>query len=219
MALLLSACTGDLSALDAAGPNARNVANLWWIMVAGSTAIFLLVGAILCMSFTQRGRHWLSARWLIMGGGLVLPTTVIAALVATSFALGEKLLVHPEQAPVRIEATARQWQWEFRYPGSETALSLNELHIPAGRPVDITVTSGDVIHSFWIPRLGGKIDAIPGHTNTIRLMAEKPGHYGGICAEFCGEGHAVMRFAVEAHEPQRFAEIIENLNASGARQQ
>ncbi|WP_312798242.1 cytochrome c oxidase subunit II [Tianweitania sp.] len=216
MALMLGACTGDLSALDAAGPNARNVANLWWIMVAGSAVIFVLVAAILCLSFTQRGRHWLSARWLIVGGGLVMPTAVIAALVATSFALGERLFVHAEQAPLRIEATARQWQWEFRYPGSERALSLNELHIPAGRPVDFTVTSGDVIHSFWIPRLGGKIDAIPGHTNTIRLMAEKPGHYGGICAEFCGEGHAVMRFSVEAHEPQRFTEIVEQLSASGA---
>ena len=187
-------------------------------MVAGSAVIFLFVGAILCLAFTERGRRWLSTRWLIIGGGLVLPTTVIAALVATSFALGERLFVHPGQAPVRIEATARQWQWEFRYPGSETALSLNELHIPAGRPVDFTVTSGDVIHSFWIPRLGGKIDAIPGHINTIRLLAERPGHFGGICAEFCGEGHAVMRFAVEAHEPQRFTQIVEQLNASRAGQ-
>jgi cytochrome c oxidase subunit 2 len=84
--------------------------------------------------------------------------------------------------------------------------------------VDFAVTSGDVIHSFWIPRLGGKIDAIPGHINTIRLMAERPGQYGGVCAEFCGEGHSAMRFSVEAHGATGFEDVLQQLSAARAGQ-
>jgi len=80
----------------------------------------------------------------------------------------------------------------------------NELHIPANTPVDIYVTSSDVIHSFWVPRLAGKIDAIPGHTSVLRLEADEPGDYRGQCAEFCGRGHAHMQFRVSAHSKTDF---------------
>ena len=82
------------------------------------------------------------------------------------------------------------------------------VHIPAGREIEFVVTSTDVIHSFWIPRLGGKIDAIPGHFNTISLSADRPGRYGGVCAEFCGEGHGIMQFEVEAHPSQDYDAIL-----------
>ncbi|WP_250157130.1 cytochrome c oxidase subunit II [Tianweitania aestuarii] len=217
--MLLAGCGGDLSALDPAGPNAHNVATLWWIMLWGSTAIFLFVSLILCLALTQRGQRLLSPRWLLIGGGLAFPSVVLVALVAVSLALGERLLVYANEAPLRIEAVARQWQWEFRYGDDTNIATLDKLHIPAGRPVDFAVTSDDVIHSFWIPRLGGKMDAIPGHTNTIRLMADKPGTYGGVCAEFCGEGHAIMRFSVQAHEPNEFNDVMQQLSASRAERQ
>jgi cytochrome c oxidase subunit 2 len=102
---------------------------------------------------------------------------------------------------MRIEVQARMWAWEFVYPeGPSTTPTTDVLHLPVGRHVDLVVTSVDVIHSFWIPRLGGKIDAIPGRMTVIRLQADRPGTYHGICAEFCGTGHTNMLFTVEARE-------------------
>ena len=117
-----------------------------------------------------------------------------------AFVLGERLVARPGSAePLRLEAEGRQWQWTFRYPEAGGLVTVDTLHIPAGREIAFTVTSADVIHSFWVPRLGGKIDAVPGHRNTIRLRADRPGRYGGACAEFCGIGHTAMRFTVVAH--------------------
>jgi cytochrome c oxidase subunit 2 len=107
-----------------------------------------------------------------------------------------------------IEVTGHQWWWEVRYP--DTGITLrNELHIPVGQPVDIHLTTADVIHAFWVPRLGGKLDAIPGRTNVLRLQADRPGSYRGQCAEFCGMNHAHMQFTVEAHPPEAFDQWLE----------
>ena len=100
-------------------------------------------------------------------------------------------------APLRVDVTARQWAWGLHYPGSGVRLT-NELRVPVGRPVDIHVRSDDVIHSFWVPRLGGKIDAIPGRTNVVRLQADQAGTFRGQCAEFCGLNHAHMVMSVIA---------------------
>ena len=180
-------------------------------MLAGSLVLFLLVALLLLASY----RHpRLIARvtpgrfvfWL----GLVMPAIVLTALVTTALALGERLLPRPNgPEPMRIEARAEQWRWVFSYPDMAGATSTPDvLHLPAGEPVDIIVTSADVVHAFWIPRLGGKIDAIPGHTNIIRLMADRPGSYHGVCAEFCGTGHTIMRFMAEAHPPEDLATIL-----------
>ena len=80
----------------------------------------------------------------------------------------------------------------------------DEIHIPVDTPIDIHVTSADVIHGFWVPRLGGKIDAIPGHTNIVRLQADEVGEFGGQCAEYCGLSHAKMHFKVIAHSAEKF---------------
>ena len=80
--------------------------------------------------------------------------------------------------------------------------------LPAGMPVDLVITSGDVIHSFWIPRLAGKMDAIPGRVNVLRVQADTPGPYAGECAEFCGTGHAGMRFEVVVHPAADFAAVL-----------
>ena len=179
---------------------------LWWIMLAGSAVIFMLVSSVLALAWTRPALiRAAGAKNLIMWGGIVMPAVVLAALVASAFALGERLLATPrEPAPMRIEVVVRQWSWSFRYPdgGGET---IDRLHIPAEQDIDFAVTSEDVIHSFWIPRLGGKIDAIPGHENVVRLRADRPGVYGGICAEYCGSDHATMRFTVEAHAEDVYA--------------
>ena len=120
------------------------------------------------------------------------------------------------QSPLQIEAVSHQWWWEFRYPNADGVVTSDVLHIPAGREIVFRVTSVDVIHSFWIPRLGGKIDAIPGHQNTIILKADAPGTYGGVCAEFCGSGHSQMRFRVVAHAEDTYDEQLANVVNEGA---
>lgn len=209
--LFLAGCSGPLSALEPEGPSARGAATLWWVMFYGSAAIFVAVSAVLAMAlFRPAPLRRLGPEGMIRWGGIFFPLSNLVLLVIAAFVLGERLLATPrDPAPLRIEAVARQWQWKFRYPDGET--SFDRLHMPAGRDVDFAVTSEDVIHSFWIPRLGGKIDAIPGHENVVRLRADRPGTFGGVCAEFCGPGHTVMTFTVEAHEEEDFVASVGEL--------
>ena len=200
-----------MSALDPAGPAAANIATLWWVMFWGSVALFALVLGLLAISLVRprlvaavKPMHW------IIGGGLIMPVPILLGLLFAALILGERLLPLPgAEAPMRIEARASQWQWRFAYPEIAGAGETETLHMPAGQPVDIVVTAEDVIHSFWIPRLGGKIDAIPGRANVIRLEADKPGTYRGICAEYCGTGHETMHFVVEAHAEADFVATVE----------
>lgn len=203
----LPACSGPLSALDPAGPAASGLALVWWVMFAASMAILAAVLAILTASFLNRGalRRVPERAWL-WGGGIVFPVTVLAALLIWALPSGQAMLAGRGEALV-VEAEAYQWGWTFHYPGgapqqAEAASEAPTLFIPAGRPVDVVVRSRDVIHAFWIPRLAGKIDAIPGQTNVIRIEADTPGVYRGRCAEFCGIGHAGMNFTVIAYEEE-----------------
>lgn len=208
-------CSGPLSTLDPAGPAAATIAGLWWAMLVGATALLGLVMALLLWTFLRpgAGRRTSANLWLA-GGGLVLPALVLTPLLVGGLWAGERLLAHPGTVGVlRIELTARQWQWDFVYPDAVDgpAASTNVLHIPAGRTVDVHVTSADVIHSFWVPRLAGKIDAIPGHVNVVRLSADQAGVFRGVCAEFCGTAHAHMAFTVEAHPQDEYAERLRRL--------
>ncbi len=163
-------------------------------------------------------------------GGLIFPGVVLTALLIWGIGAGHALLPLAIGKPVfTVEVTARQWQWDVAYPslgpapeqvgqtGADTsarkmrAATPNRIDIPAGKPVDIRVRSADVIHSFWVPRLGGKIDAIPGRTNVLRLTADAPGVYRGVCAEFCGTGHKSMALEVHAHDEATFARLMEDL--------
>ena len=213
----LAACGGDASALDPAGPAARSIAELWWAMLAGATLLFLLVMGLFALTMLKPGlgSNVSTGTWIV-AGGLVMPIPVLAVLVNYALFQGERLIHMPgaEGEPLRIEAHARRWQWEFRYPDMPGAApTIDVLHIPVGQPVEIVATSEDVIHSFWVPRLGGKIDAIPGHATTLRLIADIEGTFGGLCSEFCGLGHPGMRFRVEAHPPAAFRAA---LGAEGA---
>ena len=209
----LSGCTsGPLSALDPGGPVSTSVARVWWVMFSGAMLVLvamLLIG-VLAMVASPRTRARVSTRqWLIIGG-LAVPGVVIASLLIYGLTAGPRMLPVPSTAAMRVEIEARQWAWEARYPerqwtGSRGAdMTQTIIHIPAGEPVDFHITSRDVIHSFWIPRLGGKMDAIPGRTNVMRLQADAPGIYRGVCAEFCGVGHALMPFEVHAHDASEF---------------
>lgn len=127
-------------------------------------------------------------------------------MVAVSLIAGEHLL--PSDTVPRIEAEAQQWHWTFRYPDHGGAQTAGILHLPSGQAVDIVITSRDVIHSFWVPRLAGKMDAVPGRVNVLRLIAGAPGPLEGICAEFCGLDHTTMRFDVQVHDPDDLATAL-----------
>jgi cytochrome c oxidase subunit 2 len=200
--LALAACTGPFSTLEPAGPAAARIAELWWVMLAGATALFLLVMLLLGVAFLrpEAGRNAPDWLWLV-GGGLALPGIVLLPLMVYGLVRGEMLFAAGNDGVLEANALARQWEWVFTYPRPDGSpvRSVNTLHIPAGRPVQLTITSTDVVHSFWVPRLAGKLDAIPGHLNVLQIVADKPGVYRGRCAEFCGLAHTEMQISVHAH--------------------
>ncbi|WP_333829285.1 cytochrome c oxidase subunit II [Pararhodobacter sp.] len=198
--MLLAGCDGPLSALNPAGPVAQDVAWLWWAMLAGAGLITLMVGVLVALGF-GRPRDIPERRWTI-ALGLWFSVAVLGAVLAAALWVGERILPRDDGA-VQVQAHAFQWGWRFTQPGAdgEPVETIDILYIPAGQPVDVLVTSEDVIHAFWVPRLAGKIDAIPGRTNRLRLLADTPGSHDGLCAEFCGLGHSVMRFQLIAYPP------------------
>jgi cytochrome c oxidase subunit II len=207
----LGGCGGPLSALDPAGPGAQVAAWLWWGMFWYFGLVLVAVVGLWIHAVRRdpeqvdgaKARRTAS-RWIV-GGGLVLPTVSITVILIVGIPLGQRMLPLPPAVgeAVRIDITAHQWWWEVSYPGTGIVLH-NEVRIPAGVPVDLYLTSNDVIHSFWVPRLGGKMDMLPGRTNVLRLEADRPGTYHGLCSEFCGQGHAHMKFTVEATTPAEY---------------
>ena len=210
----LAGCTGQLSALDPSGPAAAAIARLWWVMLAGSAVLFALVMGLFALAWLRPGfgTSVPPQRWVLLGG-LALPALVLIPLIAYGLVAGERLLPLPGLEPPRIEVQAERWRWRFHYPDHGGAASEGVLHLPAGMPVDLVVTSRDVIHSLWIPRLAGKIDVIPGRINTLRLQADTPGRYQGQCAEFCGLEHTSMRFEVIVHPAADFAAALASTEA------
>jgi cytochrome c oxidase subunit 2 len=185
-------------------------------MLCGATVLFVLVMALfaLVIWYPGWGARMSPSRWIVLGG-LCLPAVVLTPLVAYALIAGERLSARYTALPLRIEAEARQWNWTFRYPDYGGIKTEGVLHLPAGVPVDVVVTSLDVIHAFWIPRLAGKIDAVPGHANLLRIQADAPGRYQGLCNEFCGIGHSGMRFDVIVHPAAEFSTAIAKPDAAG----
>ncbi|MGL4413010.1 cytochrome c oxidase subunit II [Roseinatronobacter monicus] len=195
---LLAACDGPLSTLRPSGPIAADIAFLWWVMLAGAVLITVFVLVLLVLAFGAPRR--VQARAWTHGLGLWFSLVILSAVLGAGLWVGERILPRDDGA-VTVQAHAFQWGWEFTHTDADgqEVQTANLLHIPAGQPVDVLITSEDVIHSFWVPQLAGKMDAIPGRTNRTRIEANAPGAYEGLCAEFCGIGHARMRFSVQAH--------------------
>ena len=200
------------SALHPAGVQAGHIEWLWWIMLWACTAIFIAVVAALYLA-VRRGRSADLSRPSedSMRTGVILATTIslvilfglLVASTVTSRAIGSLT----DTDAVAIQLTGYQWWWHAEYVQPQPSLQIttaNELHIPVGRPVVLTLRSADVIHSFWVPRLHGKIDLIPGRANTIWLRADSAGIFRGQCAEYCGVQHAHMALVVVAEPPDRF---------------
>lgn len=222
-----------MSTLDPAGSGAREAYYLWWGMAVFFGAVLVAVVALwihalrrppaddaaTATSHSDSPRTQQQQNLWIIGGGIVLPLLSIMAVLAFGIPAGKRMAgagIDPDSM-LEIHVTAHQWWWLVRY--ADTGLTLiNELHIPAGTPVKLTLTSADVIHSFWVPRIGQKLDAIPGHVNQLFLQADEAGIYPGVCAEFCGLSHAHMTFELHAHAPADFSAWQQTQQSAGGRE-
>jgi cytochrome c oxidase subunit 2 len=205
---VLSACSGLQSSLAPAGPYADEIARLSWWMFAGASVITAAVLALTAWAVWGRDRRsaWLADHRIIVGGGLILPSIVLLALLVPGLGIGLRQ-AGDGAADLRIRVVGEQWWWRVIYldrEGREIAETANEVRIPAGAMVAFELHTADVIHSFWVPALAGKLDMVPGQTNVLRMKADVPGLYRGQCAEFCGGAHALMAFYVVAQAPEDF---------------
>jgi cytochrome c oxidase subunit 2 len=191
--------------LDPHGPFSNTVSMLAWVLMALMVCIFLLVCAAMWVALygSPALRARLGGERVVRWCGLILPAGVLLLLLAwgTTMVAGMSTIRGDE---LRMRVAGNIYWWRVSYldaAGQELLADANELHIPVGRPVVVDMVSEDVIHSFWVPKLGGKMDMIPGRVNRLKLQADKAGTYGGQCAEFCGGAHSLMGFVVVAHEP------------------
>lgn len=204
----MTGCEGAQSALDPAGRGAERVATLFWWMVAVGLLIWTLVIGLAIYAIRVRpGAHSpRTANRLIIGGGAVLPTLVLSVLLGFGLAeLPDQLAPAPEGS-LRIAVSGEMWWWRVRYepPGGPPVELANEIRLPVGQRTAFLLESADVIHSFWIPALGGKMDMIPGRQTRLTLEPTRTGTFNGVCAEFCGASHALMGFKVMVMEQADF---------------
>jgi len=193
--------------LSEAGSSAARITQLFLWMAAGAAFVWTLVIAIAVLALrASPGRNSVrTGHRLIIGGGVVLPAIVLLLLLAFGLRLLPELAA-PGDA-LRIDVSGEQWWWRVRYqlPDGAAIESANEIRLPAGRRAELSLTSADVIHSFWVPALAGKMDMIPGRTTRLALEPARTGMFRGVCAEFCGASHALMAFEVVVMEPEAFA--------------
>lgn len=208
IALAATACDGVQSALTPAGRGAEQIAELFWWMVGGAAAVWLIVVGLAVYAIAVRPREHSerSSRILIIGGGVIFPTVVLTILLAYGLSLLPPLLEPAPPNSLRIRVSGEQWWWRVRYepPGLPSFETANLIHLPVGEPVEFLLESPDVIHSFWIPSLGGKMDMIPGRKTRLTLHPTRTGTFRGVCAEFCGDSHSMMNFDVVVQDRPAF---------------
>jgi len=192
--------------LQPATTSAATTLEIASVLGIGAVAIFVgVMGLLVAALLRRRGQPANAALW-VAGGGIAFPIVVLSALLAYSTARGLQLQ-RPSAEAVVIEVSGVQWWWEVRYRDPVTGReirSANEVRFPVGRAVTLGLTSADVIHSFWVPALGGKVDMVPGRVNQLAVEVTQPGVYRGVCAEFCGAQHAKMALHVVAVAPEEF---------------
>ncbi len=201
------------SALAAHGDAASQIAALTWVLFALAGFVFALVAAAtwVAQAGPARLRAMLARRQTIVIAGFVFPVVVLSVLLFTGLRL-TAALTSDAANPLKISVRGEQWWWRVSYgsPDGGRFESANEIRIPVGRAVQFELTTADVIHSFWIPSLAGKMDMIPGRVTSLRLSADRPGIYRGICAEYCGGPHAWMALSVIAVPQAEFDDWLRN---------
>ena len=229
--LAVSACSAPQTTIEPRSDLAANIHSIYVIVFWLGLAVFVAILALtLVIGFRYREREGrapsrvhgntrLEVLWT-----LVPVVLVVAILVPTWQVVAESSRPAPDDS-LHIDVVGRQWWFEFRYDldgdgSSDDLVTANELHVPAGRAVSLSLYSGDVIHSFWVPQLAGKVDMVPGHENDLWFTpdadAARAEPYLGQCAEFCGTAHADMRFRVFVDTPEDFAGWVERETGDGA---
>jgi cytochrome c oxidase subunit 2 len=219
---------GPQDAFDPAGAQAARIEHLGWFLLVTGVVVYAVVMAIAAAAVvrSRRARRLRGAAPEAGGGphlepdptsqrrlgravavGVGLTAIVLVGVTVFSYTTGRAIARRPDVDMVTIKVTGHQWWWgvEYQTPVSSRSLrTANEIHVPVGRPVQVQLTSADVIHSFWAPSLNGKRDAIPGQTSTQWFVVDEPGTWRGQCAEFCGYQHAHMAFTVVAEPAEQF---------------
>jgi cytochrome c oxidase subunit 2 len=196
--------------LDPQGPAAETMADLYRLMLVLGSATFVVFAVALVIALSRRPREDSAEatqrrldRWIV-GGGVALPLVVLVLVFSATLHAMRVTPHEPGDDALIVEITGFQWRYEVSYP-DEGVRGLDELHLPVGREVALHLTSEDVIHSFWVPELGGKLDMLPDGTNVLVLRADEAGEWSARCAEFCGERHASMQLRVVAQSSEDFA--------------
>ena len=214
--LFATACALPQSTLHPAGRASGILAQLGWIVYILLGAISIIMWILLAWACVRKkgsldshepwheggGQPW------ILIGGFAIPFVVLCSLFVLAMERMSQFPVHDHhEVNPEIQIIGHQWWWEVHYLSggpSEEFVTANEIHIPTGRPIDIVLETHDVIHSFWVPALHGKVDLIPGQPNYIRVEANQIGEFPGQCGEFCGMQHAHMRLLVVAQSPEGY---------------
>jgi cytochrome c oxidase subunit 2 len=224
LAVLGTACADTKqNVLEPEGPVARTLDKLWdpVFFIAG-IFFFLVLGLVLFVAIRYREKDpdavpkQLHGNTALELGWTALPAVIMLGVgiftVSTIFDINER-----PKGPdvVQVTVIGHQWWWEYRYPDHDV-VTANELHIPINRKIDVGLESDDVIHSWWPPKLAGKVDVIPGRTNHMTIEADEPGIYYGQCTEYCGLSHANMRLRVYAHTDEDFEAWVDSQRAAAA---
>lgn len=201
------------STMPPGGEEAGRIAEIGWVLFTGAGLIFLAVAALtaIAMHGPARMRRLVASPALIVAAGVAFPVLVLTALLLYVLGPAPSAARNGATPAARIEVTGELWWWRVRYLDPSGALlfeTANDIRIPVGQPVEFLLKSNNVIHSFWIPDLAGKLDMIPGRVNRLRVLARAPGTWQGQCAEYCGAQHARMRFDVQALAPEHFDEWL-----------
>ena len=236
--LLVAGCQGQQNVLAPASPDNDRINTLFWAMTIVGSAVWLVVTVVALWAALSRRRgasdtvivpgtaefaeappelsEERSRRTTrIISGAVAVTVLILLGFLVYDFGVGRALAAHPARA-LTVEMVGHQWWWEVHYVDpspSKSVVDANELHIPAGEPVQVKLRSMDVIHSFWVPNLIGKRDLIPGYTSSLFLNADRPGVYRAQCAEFCGHQHAKMALTVVVHPRDEFYGWLEQQRA------
>jgi cytochrome c oxidase subunit 2 len=209
LAFLLAGCfKHSPSLLDPHGSEEHRLASIWWLMFGLAAGVYAIVGGLIVWA-VLRGRRAAGPleggphgnTWIVWGG-IVVPVIILGVLAWTAVEATAELR-NPQPGELRVEVTGHRWWWGVTYPGTGISTA-NELHLPVGRPVAIGLSTADVIHSFWVPQLAGKLDMIPGQHNVLRFTPTAVGTFRGECAEFCGIEHAKMNFVIVVQTQAQF---------------
>jgi cytochrome c oxidase subunit 2 len=203
----LAGCDGPQSALAPAGKDAQQIVQLFAVMTAGAVIVWAAVVAMAIYAI-RTNRDTPSEReatLFIIGGGVVLPTVVLGLLLLFGLPVLPAVMTLAPDGAVRIHVTGKQWWWRVEYVTAAGSIeTANEIRLPVGQRLELQLSSPDVMHSFWVPSIAGKMDMIPGRVTRLALEPTRTGVFRGACAEYCGASHALMAFRVVVTEPKEF---------------